>query len=69
MMNFMDTKGFTLIELMIVIVIVGILAGVAMPRFMGAKDKSKIEVCDADLNTIRKALAFFEIDHSGYPKG
>ncbi len=64
-----DKKGFTLIELIVVIVIIGILAAIAIPRFMGAKDRARIGACQSDLDLIRQSLAFFEIDHSGYPRG
>ena len=37
-----NKKGFTLVELMVVIVIIGILASLAIPRFMGASDKAKL---------------------------
>ena len=37
-----DRKGFTLVELMVVIVVIGILATLAIPRFMGVSDKAKL---------------------------
>ena len=62
-----DKKGFTLIELIVVIVIIGILAAIAIPRFTGAQNKARIGACQSDLNIIRKALALYEIDYAGYP--
>ena len=47
--------GFTLIELMVVIVILGLLAGLIIPRFMGETDKAKV------------ATAKIQIDHSNPP--
>jgi len=61
-----NSKGFTLIELMVVIVVIGILAGIAIPRFMGAQDRSRIAAAESDINSMRQALGLYEIDHSGY---
>ena len=60
-------RGFTLVELMIVIVIIGILAAIAIPRFIGAQDRARISAAKAQLNSVRQALALYEMDHSAYP--
>ena len=60
-------QGFTLVELMIVIVIIGILAAIAIPRFIGAQDRARISAAKAQLNSVRQALALYEMDHSAYP--
>ena len=61
------TSGFTIYELLAVIVIIGILAAVAVPRFMGAQDRARVGAAEADLNTVRQALGMYEIDYADYP--
>ena len=62
-----NQHGFTLVELMIVIVIVGILAAVAIPIYQGNVKKAKMSECDAALGTIRTALRVFYAEHGEYP--
>jgi len=56
---FRNQKGFTLVELMITIVIVGILAAVAVPIYTANIKKAKMSECDAALGTIRTALRVY----------
>ncbi len=62
-----NQKGFTLVELMIVIVIVGILAAVAIPIYQSNVDKAKMSECDAALGTIRTSLRVYFAENSQYP--
>lgn len=63
-----NQKGFTLVELMIVIVIVGILAAVAIPIYQGNIRKAKMSECDAALGTVRTAMRVFYAEHGRYPR-
>jgi prepilin-type N-terminal cleavage/methylation domain-containing protein len=58
-------KGFTLIEVVVVCVVLGILAGVAVPQYAGAKDKAYIAAMKADLHTIAIYEEQFAADNHG----
>jgi general secretion pathway protein G len=60
-------KWFTLVEMLIVIVIIGILAAALIPRLTGAQDQARDTARLADLNQIGTALAVYNADNNGYP--
>jgi len=60
-----NQKGFTLIELMIVVAIIGILAAIAVPSFISYRNKSKISSCLATAASIRGAMAGYAADAAG----
>jgi type IV pilus assembly protein PilA len=66
-----NQKGFTLIELMIVIAIIGILAAIAIPNFIEYRNKSYCSRAESDANSISAALAdYFAIPtHTALPVG
>ena len=66
MKKLMTKKGFTLIELMIVVAIIGILAAIAIPQFANLVAKSQEGRCKANLGTIRSALSIYYGDLEGW---
>jgi len=62
-----ERRGFTLIELMIVIVIVGILATLLIPRIMERPEEARRVKAKMDIRTIESALKLYKIDSGEYP--
>lgn len=63
-------KGFTLIELMIVIAIIAILAAVLVPNFMRAREASRYNACKSNLKNLSTAMEMYSSDFDGmYPGG
>ncbi len=60
------SKGFTLVELMVVLVIIGILATMAIPKFFGATDKTKATECKPVLKEIYTLQEAYSMENSGY---
>lgn len=61
-------KGFMLLELIIVVAIIGILAAVAIPNFVGMTDEAKVAKIQSDLSTIGTAMEVYHVKKGGtYP--
>jgi len=62
-----DEEGFTLIELMVVVVILGILAAVVVPRVMDRPEQARISAAKNNIRAIRSALDMYKLDNHQYP--
>ncbi|MBW1707066.1 MAG: prepilin-type N-terminal cleavage/methylation domain-containing protein, partial [Deltaproteobacteria bacterium] len=60
-------SGFTLIELMVVIVILGILAGFVVPRIMGRPEEARRMKAKVQIQSIETALKLYKLDNGDYP--
>ncbi len=60
-------RGFTLIEIMVVVVIIGLLAAVVTQQLMGNVDKARIEKAKQDIHALEAALDIYKLDNLSYP--
>lgn len=60
-------RGFTLIEIMVVVVIMGILAALVVPKLMGRTDDARITAARQDISTLMQALKLYRLDNQRYP--
>jgi general secretion pathway protein G len=60
-------RGFTLIEVMIVVVILGILAAVVIPRILDRPDQARVTAAKADIAVIMQQLKLYRLDNALYP--
>lgn len=59
--------GFTLIEIMVVVIIIGLLAAIVAPQVIGRVDDAQIEKARADIRNIESALNLYRLDNFAYP--
>jgi general secretion pathway protein G len=59
--------GFTLIEIMVVVVILGILAGIVVPRLLEEPEKARITKAEAQIRSFESALAMFKLHNGFFP--
>ncbi len=60
-------QGFTLIEIIVVVVIIGILATFVAPKFMGKTDTARITKAKSDIQSLESALDLYKLDNFTYP--
>jgi general secretion pathway protein G len=62
-----NQRGFTLIEIMVVVIILGLLAGLVLPRVLGQEEKARINAAKTQIRAIESALDAFKLDNGFYP--
>jgi type II secretion system protein G len=62
-----NRKGLTLIELLIVVIILGALAAIAIPRISTSSRTAKQNACDTNVDTLNTAIEMYKIDNGSYP--
>ena len=65
MKQFRKKRGFTLVEIILVVIVIGILAAIIVPKFAGQSDKAKIATTKANLNSLRSAVRLWQSDNDG----
>jgi general secretion pathway protein G len=60
-------RGFTLIEIMVVVVIIGILGALVVPKLMGKPNEARMTAAKVDISTLMQALKLYKLDNQRYP--
>ncbi|MEM1026610.1 MAG: type II secretion system major pseudopilin GspG [Planctomycetota bacterium] len=63
-----NIRAFTLIEVMVVVIVIGILAALIAPRFLGRAEQAKRGVAERNIGQIESAINMFQLDYGRYPE-
>ena len=63
------SRGFTLIELMVVLVIIGVLAALIVPTMLDRTDDARVTAARTDIGTLMQSLKLYKLDNLRYPSG
>jgi len=61
------SRGFTLVEIMVVVVIIGILGALVVPKLLGRTGESRVTAAKVDIATMMQALKLYKLDNQRYP--
>ena len=62
-----NQKGFTLIEIMVVVIILGLLAGLVLPKILGREEEARVGTAKTQIRSLESALDGFKLDNGFYP--
>ncbi len=62
-------SGFTLVEMLLVLVILATLAAIVVPKFAGRTEQARVTAAETQIATLKTAINMFEVDNGYYPKG
>jgi len=66
-MQRLPARGFTLIEILVVVVIIGIIGAIVVPNLLGRPDQARLTAAESDLRNLANALDLYRLDNFQYP--